>query len=103
MLPSNKGITHRRADTELGKERRHENSTCHQIECSFILSNTGLAEDYGNGKDTACYISRAGKLLLLLDSVELSSATGDVLEPSPPALGYREPVPLRDTRTPVGK
>ena len=36
-----------------------------------------MAGDYGNGKDTACYISRAVKLLLLLDSVELSTATGE--------------------------
>lgn len=47
------------------------------MECSCFLSNTGLAGDYGNGKDTACYISRAVKLLLLLDSVELSIAPGE--------------------------
>lgn len=45
--------------------------------CSSFRSNTGTAGDYGNGKDTACYISRAVKLLLLLDSVELSTATGE--------------------------
>lgn len=45
--------------------------------CSSFRSNTGTAGDYGNGKDTACYISRAVKLLLLLDSVELSNATGE--------------------------